>query len=354
MKLRRGTTFSELPDPASSNLTPYIDFTVLSEGLFESRPSFLEVGFPDDADTVPSGTSLEVCATVAPETLPPCTPHSLGAVTELPQAFPLRDLGSQSDSATIHYSLVSQSGATIGTYNVSFGSLDPTNPSNAIVTNAGSSLQTAVPIMSFVVALGAGLVGYTGYAKDRLNGSLDPALALPVTRTRLILSRYVASMAVVGTGTAVGAMILGLALPSVSSTPVPASIWLGLVATFVAEAAIFVGLMFLAAHLTRSGSLLLVGLVLLVTLLTLLWYPLVILTGRFLGVSSNRAVGSTGFLLNPAQSATSIVGYLAFRLDGGRPLLIPTTTNPGILSALVLVWVAVPILLAWVIFQHRD
>jgi len=356
MVVKRAIYDYELPDPASSILTSFNSFvfSVRSEGLFESRPSQLVVGFPDDVDSVPSGTSLEVCVTSPGGTPPPCTPRSLGAVTELPQAFPIRDLGPQSDAARVHYSLVNQSGATIGTYNVSYGSLDPTDPSNAVVTNAGSSLQTAVPTISFVVALAAVLVGYTTYGRDRLNGSLDPVLALPVTRRRLILSRYAASLAVVGSGAAMGAVILGLALPAVSNTPVPPTIWIGLIAAFVGEAAIFVGLVFLAAHLTRSGSLLLVGLVLFVTLLTLLWDPLVVVLGRSLGLTATRSLGSTGYLMNPAESAVSIVGYLAFRLDGGRPLLIPTLTNPGLLSALVVTWAVVPILLAWVIFQVRD
>ncbi|HTW55328.1 MAG TPA: ABC transporter permease [Thermoplasmata archaeon] len=348
------TFYGALPYPLSSNLTPLRTFSVLSQGFLESRPSLLMVGFPDDAGTVPVGTALVACITDPGASPPPCTPLDLGAVTQLPQAYSLRDLGSPPDAANVEFNLVSQGGATLASYNSSYGAIDPTNPANAVVTSAGVSLQTLMPSMSFVVALGAGLVGYTAYARDRLNGSLDPVLALPTTRRRLILSRYAASISVVGVGAAASTFILAWTFSAELGSPFPVSVSLGLLGALVAEAAMFVGLAFLTAHLTRSSSLTLVGLILLVTLMTLLWDPLAVLTGRVLGLTASQATGSVAYLLNPAQSAVSLVGYSAFELDGGRPYLIATFTNPGLMACVVLGWVGAPIGAATVLFQYRD
>jgi ABC-type transport system involved in multi-copper enzyme maturation permease subunit len=337
--------------PPSSNLTALgsLIFPV-NVGLFEGRPALL-VAVTNGSRGTPPDTYLTYCAPFSYGTPSTCASHTIGAVTSTPQVFSINLPGPLTDSDMVNISLVTQNAHVIESAQIPYGNLDPTNPNNIVVTAAGSGLVSGIQTMSFLVSLAGALIGYVGYSRDRLNGSLDPVLALPITRTRLILSRYSSALVASAIGAAACGAILGVSISALTSVGLPASVWLGIIATFAAEALAFVGLSFLGAHLTRSSPLLLVVLVLLGVIFTVLWTPVASLASSSLGNSVSQVALMP---LSPSQASVSIIGMVTNSLAGGPSPLFSSITNPGILSASVLAWILVPIALTWWLFRIRD
>lgn len=337
--------------PPPVNLTPLGSaIFLISSGLFVGRPALL-VAISNGDQGAPAGTYLASCApssSVAPST---CTPHVIGAVTATPQIFPTQLLGSIADSEVVNISLLDDHGLAIQSFQVEFGGIDPYNSTNAVITAAGTGLATGVQTLSFIVSLAGALIGYMSYARDRLNGCLDAVLALPITRTRLVLSRYSGALAVSSMGAVAGGVIFCLSLSKAAGVALPSSVWLAIAAAFVAQALAFVGLSFFGAHIIRSSPLLLVMLILLVILFTVLWTPVVSSAASLAGSS----VGPMSpILANPALTSGSIVGLTTFKIDGGIPFLLPTITDQAVLAGVVIGWIIAPIALAWLMFRLRD
>lgn len=323
---------------------------IFDSGLIVGRPTLL-VAFADFNGTVPPGMYLAYCAPYDPGSPSECVSHDLGSVTSTLQTFPAKAIGPVEDSDTVNISLIAAGGRVVQYFEVPFSTLDPNNPSNAVITSTGAELSAGVSTMSLLVSLAGALIGYVSYGRERLAGSLDPVLALPISRTRLLLSRYSSAIVAATSGAVVGAVVLSLSVSSSTSAVLPASLWFGVVATLVAEAVAFVSIAFLGAHLTRSSPLLLVVLILLALVFTSLWS--VVTSG--IGASVGQAVDQSSLIpFSPGQTAVSIIGLVTYNLDGGAPLLFPTVTNPGLLAGAVSMWIIAPIAIAWVLFQVWD
>lgn len=349
------TATTPLGFPAPVNLTPlWSPISIVPSGVFLAVP-LLVVAFSDGAGHVPSGTNLSYCVS-APSSGGPseCPSHSLGAVTSYLQSFPSVRSLSLSDSDVIDFNLTGPGGALLYTQQIPFSAVDPTQASE---TFSAVRLVGGVETMSFIVAIAGILLGFVGYGRDRLSGSLDPVLALPITRMQLLLSRYAGVALVSVLGSTMGAVVLGFTITRAAGVPLPTSLWIGLVVAFAVEGIAFVGLTFLGAHLMKSSALLLVVLILLCAALTILWIPVVSLVTTLSGSPTDltSASAQSGFAgWNPAQCAISIVGLAVFSFDGQGPYLLPTITNPGLLTALILTWMAAPLGLASLLFRYRD
>jgi ABC-type transport system involved in multi-copper enzyme maturation permease subunit len=341
--------------PAPENLTPLFGvFSTVPSGLFLSKPLFV-VAYFDSSDKVPPGTTLTYCV----QSFPPsgeesCLTHDLGSITSNLQAFPIVQTLSLSDLQLVQFNLTGPGGANLYTEQFQYGSLDPRYVTETL-TAAG--LTAAIQTMSFLVAFAGALIGYVGYARDRLNGTLDPVLALPITRSRLLITRYASAVLVSILGSIIGAAILLFTVSQIQGDTLPASLWLGLPAAFAMEGVAFVGLAYLGAHLTKSSTLLLVVLILLTAALTLLWVPFISVLAHLTGLPVDMTTPATQSAVagwSPAQSSISIVGLILLNYNGEGPYLLPAITNAGVLTTLVLAWVAIPIALAWLLFRFRD
>lgn len=328
----------------------------VTQGPLLGRPALL-AAIADFGGTVPSGTTLQYCAPFVAGNPSTCSSHVLGVVTMSLQTFPTVLFGSLSDSEIVNISLIGPGGYVIDSLQEPFIALDPNNPSNYALTATGSGLVAAVQTTSLFVALAGVLIGYVSYARDRLSGTLDPVLALPITRSRLMLSRYASGAIASIIGSALGAVAIDLSLSRVASANLPTPVCLGLFATFAVESVVLVGFAFLGAHLTRSPTVLLVLLILVSALLTLLWLPILTLATHLtrspvdLSTVSAQS-GYSGF--SPIQTAMSIVGYVTLRMDGGGPYLLPTITSTPLLAVLLVTWIAVPMAAAWLLIRYRD
>ena len=348
-----GTGLSYLPlaFPPSANLTPLGGLVLeVDSGLFLGRPAFL-VALANSTGGVLPGSYLSYCAPYSPESPSSCTMRSLGNLKSTVQLFPVQGMGNLIDSDEVQIALIGSDGQAIQSFQIPYSTINPNDSANVAQTQAAADLVSGTETVAFLVALAGVLIGYVSYARDRLNGSLDPVLALPITRTRLILSRYTAAVAACAIGAVVGGLVVDATVSSTTGVALPSSVWVSVIATLVLETIAFVGLAFLGAHLTRSSPLLLVVLVLAAFLFTALWSVVVF------GVASayGGSLDSSSLLpLSPAQASLSIIGWVTYSLDGGPPSLFPTIVNTPLLVLSVAAWTAVPVLLAGWMFRVRD
>lgn len=352
-----GVWLGEIPlaDPPPQNLTPLMGvFTVVPSGFFLSKP-LLVVAFPDDNGQVPPGVNLTYSVpSLDPGVSPAESARSLGPLTSVLQPFPSVQSLALSDFDTVQFNLTGQRGSTIYSWYAQFAFLDPKYVTE---TNAAASLEAGVQTVSFLAALAGALIGFVGYGRDRLTGTLDPVLALPVTRSRLLLSRYSSAVIVAIAGSVIGALVLGFTVSNVAGGLLPATVWLALVATVVVDSLAFVGLAFLGAHLTKSSTLLLVALILVAAAMTILWVPFVSTVTHFTAISANMSTleGQSALVgWSPGQTSISVLGAAVLNFNGEGPYLFTAVTNPGTLATLAVCWSAIPIAMAWLLFRYRD
>jgi ABC-type transport system involved in multi-copper enzyme maturation permease subunit len=348
-----GTSLLKVPAP--QNLTGLFGvLSIVPTGVFLSKPLFV-VAYVDSSGKVPVGTSLTYCIlTLDANGTVSCPVEELDPVTSSLQTFPTLQSLSLSDSQNLQFDLTGPGGISIYTEQFQYGNLDPKYVTETL-TAAG--LTGGIQTMSFLVAFAGAMIGYVGYSRDRLNGTLEPVLALPITRTRLVLTRYTSAVLISVSGSIIGSTILLFTVAHIQGDNLPASLWLGLPTAFAIESVAFVGLAFLGAHLTKSSTLLLVVLILVTAAMTLLWIPLVAALAPTGGLSvdmSSPATQSAVAGWSPAQSSISIVGLIVLNYNGEGPYLLPAITNVGILAAVVLAWAAIPVALAWLLFRFRD
>ena len=337
--------------PPSANLTPLNGLVIeVDSGLLLGRPAFL-VAFANSTGGVPPGSYLSYCAPYTPGNPSACIPRFKGVIKSAVQLFPVQSMGYLANSDQVSITLLGSDGQVVQSFQLPYSAMNPNDSANVVETRAGAELATGTETMAFLVALAGVLIGYVSYARDRLNGSLDPVLALPITRARLLLSRYAGAVVACAVGAIAGAVIVSATASSATGFALPSSVWIGVLATLVLEAIAFVGLAFLGAHLTRSSPLLLVVLVLLAFLFTVLWGVVVF---GILSVHGGSIDTSSLLPLNPAQAPLSIVGWMTYNLDGGPPSLFPTISNIPLLIVSVVAWTAVPTVLAWWLYRVRD
>jgi ABC-type transport system involved in multi-copper enzyme maturation permease subunit len=346
------TTLQDPPPPELAPLSGAI--SVIHRGWFVAVPS-LVVAFVNQSGSVPAGTLLTYCVLNSSSSSGyPCTTHSLGPVTSNLQIFTTEQFASLSGTDTIIANLTDPDGVVLETEQIPSYAL---NPSTALETASGANLVGRVETMSLLVGFAAVLVGFVTYGRERLTGSLDSVLALPTTRTRILLARYFSALVPVVAATVIGVTLLSISLSRVTEATLPLQIWLSLVAAFAAEGIAFVGLTFLGAHLVRSSSLLLVASFLVMLAFTILWVSVIAAAAGALRIpaSIGSPLSQSVYApFSPAQTSISVVGLEVLKLDGGGPYLLPAIGSGLEIVAMLLAWITLPIVLAVFLFRFRD
>jgi ABC-type transport system involved in multi-copper enzyme maturation permease subunit len=228
------------------------------------------------------------------------------------------------------------------------------------VTSAGSALLTAIEDLSLFVPLAAVFVGYTSYGRERLTGALEPVLALPISRTRLFLQRFLGATIAIVAGTTAATLVFVELLAFRTGIDFPYVVWLGLWGSAAAMSVIFVALAFLLAHLLRTaGALLGVGLA--VALLgSIFWGLITGLAGDSLGVftgsvSSIAVWQASVGLLNPITVCQSVVSSAILAVSpSGAIAVIPVVSPPFAWVVVLALWLAVPAAAGVVLAAKRD
>lgn len=222
-------------------------------------------------------------------------------------------------------------------------------------------------IMGLFIPLMAVLSGYMTYGKDKTGLVLESVLVRPVSRSNIILSRYVANTVAVFLAALVAFGVSSLIFGYFLGHYLPLNTFLTALFAMLVGISGFIGLVFFASNMLKSQGTLLGAAIGLFFVLDLLWAFIVIPLIPFLVVTEIiRAVpGSDAFargyimmfFLSPA-GYTNLASYL---VQGGSNLFTSqsaTIAQIGLnLKTFVIggvLWIAVPLVMAVVSFVRRD
>lgn len=222
----------------------------------------------------------------------------------------------------------------------------------------GGVLLPWLQSMEFLVLLVAVLIGYVCYARDRISGALEPILALPLSRARLPLIRFLSSVTCIALGTAAATGLLVYALEGYLQISTPPVLIVAVWATVFSEGVSMLGIVFLLSRFSRSqGAVMAEGLTLAV-IFSLLWDPLTETAAREWGVlpsvySSPSWQGSLG-LLSPTGSVSDPVEWALRWISPHGSQLLATAPSSALALLAIAIWTLLPITATLWLTKIRD
>jgi len=314
-------------------------------GLILGRPSFL-VAYSGAGGVVPPGTTLSYCAPADNETLP-CLPQLLGNVTASPERILLTSIPTYPNSDPVNITLTAYGGRVNETFQVNYGQINQTNPASVQLAPAGLVLRNGVTLLPLFAALGGVLVGFGVYIQEQSEGSLEPVLALPVTRTQIIARRFSVGLLWLALSAAVASTAVFVGAERVASVTLPFTVFVGVFGMIFGVGAAFLALAFLVGSLARSSASSLAVLLVLASVLTLLWSAITVSAS-----SAGTWLDAVG--LNPAQAGGALGVSILNLAAGEPPAAFTPQVDPAIGAILLVAWVGASFICAWLRFRYRD
>jgi ABC-type transport system involved in multi-copper enzyme maturation permease subunit len=327
---------------------------LISVGSFVVTP-YIQVSFGYANGSVPKGTSLQYDYSVETGNMGEGFIGYVGNVTTNPERFRVSlPAAAMAPAEILTFMLVNSSGAEVDGNDYAASSLNVTSGPQ---TAEGSALATADSYLSLLVPFAAVIVADVEYGRDRLSGALEPLIALPLTRRRILLQRYVSSVLVLS-----GASTVALAefewQAAAHSISVPGVLFAGLWTSTIFLGVVFLSLTFLFSHVLRSqGSVMATGIGL-VLVFGALWGLLVLLVATFAGISdtvTSQVIwqAHVGFA-NPVSVGQGILSLSLWSLHPSSQLLFPAVTNVAIEAGVAVAWIVLPLLGAVLLMTYRD
>ncbi len=240
-----------------------------------------------------------------------------------------------------------------GSFVATFNSGSPVGTYESIV------LVLVSTITGYILILAAIFVGYFIYGKDRALGVADSVLAMPISRKGLILSRYVSGSLTMLVLSAASMGLAALLIHVLQGASIPLQFVAILILGLTSTAMSFLGLMYLFSHLTKSTGALIGVSIFLFLLFTIAWSMLAVFVPMILGFTP----GSAGYnqmyvvliFMNPT-SITTVATEVYYSSISTTGILSPSMYGINVysLSAMILLWVLVPIVLAFYLAIKRD
>lgn len=210
------------------------------------------------------------------------------------------------------------------------------------------TIASLVSLVIYLVPLIALILGFDAVVGERERGSLDLLLSMPITRFELLLGKFLGLSAALACATVVGFGLVGVLL----AAKMPVAAWYDYAGFMLSS--VLLGMAFLSLAVTVSvfagdrtrAS----GAAIALWFLFVLVYDLLLLGAL---VASGGSFGADAFpyllLLNPADVFRILN---VFHSDQVRTLYGLTTVfperlaNPGLLGAVMVAWIALPLGLA--------
>lgn len=242
-------------------------------------------------------------------------------------------------------------------------SLDEFSPNTAITTIGAASLSFDIfaAIFGLFIPILASLSAYFYFGKDRASGVLESVITRPVTKGRIIMSRYTANVGSLVIAFAVGTGVFELFLHQGTGTYMTLPYAASLIWTYFVEIAAFTGIIYLVSQFLKSQGAILGIAIALFLIFGIMWSgvfePLIL---KYLAhvISGTNAYQQDVIILNalnPAGYPSLMSSYIA------QVNAFGTTFNPaqfGItrtsLAAIGLIWAIIPILVAFLVGRRRD
>lgn len=244
-----------------------------------------------------------------------------------------------------------------------YGIAGPYLPQGVVTTVgiAAISFEIFAAIFGIFIPLIAALSAYFYYGKDKVNGVLESVITRPVTKGRIILSRYTANVGSLVIGFAIGTAVFNIFLYQATGTALTTAYAGSLIWTYFVEIAAYAGIIYFVSQFLKSQGAILIVAVGLFLALGLLWtgllQPLILTYGFHAIAGTNAYQQYTIYLdiLNPSGYSSlmsfliSPVGIIGGTIDASK--FGVTQMSVAIVGIL---WVVVPILVSYVIGRKRD
>lgn len=221
-------------------------------------------------------------------------------------------------------------------------------------------------LFGFLIPILAIFMGYFTYGKDRTSGVLESVVTRPVTKSELLITRFIASIIAILIAVIVSIFVIDAGQLSYFRTGIPANFILALILIYFVEGAAFIGLVYMFAHLVKSQSALLGLSVALFIVFALLWNTVATLVlvevfhANILSLSALQGQINFNFA-SPSGYGRNVAIYMTHIATLTSAVGNSVKINPssyGIteasLGGIGLVWLAVPIIIAYLLSKKWD
>jgi Cu-processing system permease protein len=347
-------TRAPLPTPNPGSPLGFGTVHLISVGSFVVIP-YVQVSFGYANGSVPAGTSLEYLYGVTVDNVSQEIMGYVGNVTTNPESLRVSlPAAAEAPGGPLSFMLVNSSGNYLDGNDFAAPSFNVTSGSQ---TSEGSALASADGYLSLLVPFAAVIVADVEYGRDRLSGALEPLIALPLTRGRILLQRYAASVLVLS-GASTAALAEFELQTAAHSISVPGVLFVGLWTSTIFVGVAFLGLTFLFSHVLRSQGTVMATGIGLVLVYGALWSLLVLLVTTFAGISEDitRQViwqAHAGFA-NPVSVGQGILALSLWALHPSSQLLFPAVRDFALEGVVAAAWIALPLLGAVLLMTYRD
>lgn len=220
-------------------------------------------------------------------------------------------------------------------------------------------------VFGFVIPFLAALSAYFYFGKDKASGVLESVVTRPVTKGRLIMSRYIANVGSLMIGLAIGVTIFEVFMERATGSFMPMDYTLSLLWVYLIEIGAFTGIVYILSQFLKSqGAILGIGIGLTI-LFALVWNGIItplVLTFVIHAVSGTNAYYYYSIVLdalNPSDYGTLVILFLVSTahvsvLNSGILDVTKYGITRNILATIGLLWLLVPIAIAFVFGRKRD
>lgn len=212
-------------------------------------------------------------------------------------------------------------------------------------------------LFAFMIPLLAIFSSYLYFGKDKTNGTMESILPRPVTRGRLITSRFIANIVTSLIAIGLGILVIDILSSKYTGVLLPGYQILELIWAYFVIAAAFIGLVYLISQLTKSAGVVLGISIVFYIVLVLFWTSIIVALGLFvLGYAFGTMPFARFYVIINSFSPIGYSNLVTTHLEGsimGIPSSVVGVTFPEIF-VIGIIWVVVPFGAAYMLAKNRD
>ena len=207
-----------------------------------------------------------------------------------------------------------------------------------------SFLTSISLILTIFVPLLGLMIGYDVYGKERLTSTLESVIVQPVTKMRIVISRFVAGVFVVGLSAVITILVMYVFAFSYLHFSLPPSYLTSLTLAYFVEAAFFVGIIIFLSHVVKTTGALQAFLIFIFLVLDFFYSTIVDITLLAANSMGNSKIFLDTTMVNPTYFSL-ITSYIFTKMFNISDVTI---------IVLGLIWTFIPISLALYLVHVRD
>ncbi len=261
------------------------------------------------------------------------------------------NLGNNTASGSYFVVLVNSTHALYGSSFVElYSTVSPTSITTGFIAILSELFAFLIPLLAIFSA-------YLYYGKDKTNGTMESILPRPVTRGRLISSRFIANVITSLIAIGLGVLVIDVLSSKYTGILLPGYQLLELIWAYFVIAAAFIGLVYLITQLTKSTGVVLGISIVFYIVLVLFWTTIfAILVPIALGYSPGTLpFAHVYFIINsfsPIGYANLVTSFLENSIAGFSTSALGVTF-PEIL-VIGIIWAVLPFGAAYFLARNRD